>query len=345
MAEPLLTGLDIGGAHLKVAQLRADGRVAAALQVPCALWQGLDRLEAALDVALAGLAPVRRAAVTMTGELVDLFPERASGVRALVAAIGHRLPGVERCFWAGERGFLDARAAIADVEAVASANYLATASLAARRLGEGLMVDVGSTTSDLVLLAKGRPRACGTGDRGRLASGELVYQGLVRTPLMAVAQQVPLAGSWHGVMNEHFATTADVYRLLGLLDEADDGHPAADGGAKDPEGSARRLARMVGADLDELPMQAWRGLASFLADRQLRLLEDAAALQLSRRLVAADAPVIGAGCGVLLAERLAGRLDRPFVDLVSLLDCPPALRRPTAVCAPAVAVALLLAGR
>ncbi|MDX6749872.1 hydantoinase/oxoprolinase family protein [Geminicoccaceae bacterium 1502E] len=345
MAEPQLTGLDIGGAHLKVAQLQADGRVAAALQVPCALWQGLDRLEAALDAALAGLAPVRRAAVTMTGELVDLFPDRASGVRALVAAIERRLPGVERWFWAGERGFLDAAAAVADVASVASANYMAMAALAARRLGEGLMVDVGSTTSDLILLAQGRPQPSGTGDRARLASGELVYQGLVRTPLMAVARRVPLAGDWHGVMNEHFATTADIYRLLGLLDEADDCHPAADGGAKEPNASARRLARMVGADLEDLPMQAWRDLARFLADRQLRLLEDAAALQLSRGAVAADAPVIGAGCGLVLAERLANRLDRPFVELTSLLDCPPALRRPAAVCAPAVAVAMLLADR
>jgi uncharacterized hydantoinase/oxoprolinase family protein len=59
MVEAAWTGLDVGGAHLKVAQVGRDGRVTAALQVPCALWQGLDRLDAALDAAFRGLGTQR----------------------------------------------------------------------------------------------------------------------------------------------------------------------------------------------------------------------------------------------------------------------------------------------
>lgn len=343
MPEPLLTGLDVGGAHLKVAQVDGQGRIVAVRQVACALWQGLDRLETALAEALHGLAPVSRAAVTMTGELVDLFPDRANGVRSLMAALESLLPAIPVAWWAGERGFLDTARAAAMPDAVASANWLAIAALAAARLEEGLLVDVGSTTTDLVVLADGRARARGSGDRARLASGELIYQGLTRTPLMALAGEVPVGGLKVALMNEHFATTADLYRLLGLLDEADDAHPAADGGAKTIEASARRLARMVGADLGDLPLSAWRDLAAFLAERQLRLIADAAELQLSRGLLDRDAPVVGAGCGLALARRLADRLERPFLALSSLLDCSPALSREAAIGAPAVAVAVLLA--
>ena len=42
----ITAGYDVGGAHLKVA-LAEDGRTIAALQLPCPLWRGLDRLDAA----------------------------------------------------------------------------------------------------------------------------------------------------------------------------------------------------------------------------------------------------------------------------------------------------------
>ena len=43
----ITAGLDVGGAHLKVA-LAEDGRIVAVRQIACPLWQGFDQLEAAL---------------------------------------------------------------------------------------------------------------------------------------------------------------------------------------------------------------------------------------------------------------------------------------------------------
>src|SRR5690242_8685327 len=63
MAETVL-GLDLGGAHLKLALAR-DGQVTVVRQVPCRLWEGLDRLGTAFEAALAGLAPPTRVALTM----------------------------------------------------------------------------------------------------------------------------------------------------------------------------------------------------------------------------------------------------------------------------------------
>src|SRR5690349_10857857 len=86
-----IVGWDIGGAHLKVAAVDG-GRLVAARQVACALWQGLDELRRAAAEALARLPEADRHAVTMTGELVDLFPDRASGVAAILAALGELVP-------------------------------------------------------------------------------------------------------------------------------------------------------------------------------------------------------------------------------------------------------------
>lgn len=339
-----ITGLDIGGAHLKLAQVEPDGRVVTALQVPCALWQGLDRLDEALARALAAALPVTTTAITMTGELADLFPDRPTGVTRLVEAVTAALPQARHHLWAGRHGFVAAAEAATCAGAVASANWLAAAGLAASVAKEGVFLDLGSTTLDVLVLQGGEVRALGLTDRERLATGELVYTGLSRTPLMALARRAPFAGRWVGVMNEHFATTADLYRLLGRLEEEADQHPAADNGPKTQEASARRLARMIGADLDDADLDHWQALAAWFARRQARLIEDALDLQLSRGLVQASAPLIGAGCGRFLIADLAARLGRPYRDFTALVDATPAARPWIATCAPAVAVAVLAAG-
>ncbi len=339
MAERLVTGLDLGGAHLKAAQVTEAGRVVAALQLPCALWQGLDRLETALEAVRAQLGPPDLVALTMTGELADLFSDRASGVAGLLDVAERHF--VELRVLAGRTGLVAPAAARARALEVASANWLATALLVADRLPEGIVVDLGSTTTDILPFAGGRVLTEGSTDRERLAAGELVYQGLTRTPVMAIAHTAPIAGRQVPLMNELFATTADVYRLLGRLDEPMDQHPAADGGAKTETGSARRLARMVGADLADVPLPAWRRLAAWLAETQLRRIADALALVLSRDLVADTAPLVGAGCGRHLVRDLADRCGRPYADFASLVDADPAAAGWAATCAPAVATALL----
>jgi probable H4MPT-linked C1 transfer pathway protein len=203
---------------------------------------------------------------------------------------------------------------------VASANWLATASLLAFYLDEGLLVDVGSTTTDIVPFASRRVLALGFTDYTRLRCGELVYAGVVRTPVMAMARQVPVGGAWVPLMAECFATAADVYRLLGLLPEYADKLPSADRGEKTSPASARRLARMVGSDLEGGGIGRWRAVAAFLAERQLRRLRSTCDRILSRTMLAPDAPLVGAGVGRFVVQALALRLGRPYVDFCEVLD-------------------------
>jgi probable H4MPT-linked C1 transfer pathway protein len=340
-------GWDVGGAHVKACWLDG-GRLRDAVQWPCPLWQGLDRLDTVLALARTRWPWMRRArhAVTMTGEMADVFATRAEGVQAIAARMAG-LPGRGQGFWAGDEGFV----ALADVQArwdaIASANWLATAALAARRVGDALLVDIGSTTCDLIPLRHERPAARGRSDAQRLASGELVYQGVARTPLCALARQIDFDGRVHNVMNEFFATTADVYRLLGELDPAHDQHPAADQGAKDPPGTRRRLARMVGRDAEEADedtwldfARAWRGAQLNEIGRNLdRVLLDSA--------LPLGAPLVAAGCGAFLVEKLAAARGRPCRHFATEVvrphpGAPTSALRLAQVCAPAVAVGLLL---
>src|SRR6476620_41205 len=123
----LVIGWDIGGAHHKGALLE-DGRVRDVAQWACELWRGLPRLDEALTTALGRWKGSRHAlhAVTMTGEMADLFPHREAGVAAIVSRDTFAL-GERTSFYAGRATFLDARQACSDWRSVASANWLATA--------------------------------------------------------------------------------------------------------------------------------------------------------------------------------------------------------------------------
>jgi probable H4MPT-linked C1 transfer pathway protein len=334
-------GWDVGGAHLKAARLDPDGRVEEVLQVACPLWQGLHHLHAGIDDLGRRLGPATLHAVTMTGEMVDLFPDRGEGVARLIDAVSERLPAAAIRVYTGAEGFLDAGGAKRHPAAVASANWMASAALVAARRSTALLLDIGSTTTDLIPVLDGRVASKGRDDATRLTSGELLYTGVVRTPLMALAERAPFAGDWVPLMAEHFATTADLYRILEVLPEGADQHPAADAGAKSVEGSARRLARMIGRDVDAAPVSQWRRLAAWLAEVQRRRIEDACARILSSRLLPDDAPIVVAGVGRFIAPRLAHRQGRSCVDFASLISCEAGVAARASDCAPAVAVAWL----
>ena len=339
-----MIGWDVGGAHLKAAALDPAGNLLGVVQEPCPLWLGLDHLHSALDQALARWPQAAgcRHAVTMTGELADLFPDRAAGVAALAAVMAERCAPGEVFIYAGPRGLILSRDLRAeDATLVASANWMATGAWVAAKLGEALLVDIGSTTTDLLILAGHQVKGRGYTDYERMRYDELIYTGIIRTPVMAIADRAPFEGEWTGLMAEHFATMADVYRLTGELPEAADQLPAADGGGKTPEGSRRRLARLFGRDADAAPPERWRHAARYFREQQLAKLGQALERQWSRGVLSAAAPLVGAGVGRFLAKELAARLQLAYVDFNDLFAMPAGNQFQAADCAPAVAVASL----
>ena len=334
-------GWDLGGANLKLARIEGRRAVVAA-QVPCPLWQDPSKFDAALAEALL-LCPTGAVhAVTMTGELSDVFADRADGVAYLVAMM-RKVSGGEAVFYGGRAGFLHDTGAVEHVDDVASANWHASASLIGRSHLEALLIDAGTTTTDLVPVKGGAVAAKGYADGERLAEGELVYTGVVRTPVMAVARKAPFKGRMQGVAAERFATMADVWRLLGTLPAGADPYPAPDLKGKSTQESAKRLARMLGRDVGPLDLLAYVDVARYVAERQRGEIEAAATALIARERLAPDAPVVGAGCGRFIASEIAERLGRAYCDFAEIVDCAPQARDIAACCAPAVAVGLLAA--
>ncbi len=334
-----IVGWDLGGANLKLAYLAA-GRLIQVAQIPCPVRQEVTKFDAALEQGLMLCPAGASHAVTMTGELSDVFVDRAEGVAYLVDMMRRATDGAA-LFYGGEAGFLDCIRAVERSSEVASANWHASAALLAQLFPDGLLIDVGTTTTDLIPFNGGAVAARGSADGARLTEGELIYSGAVRTPVMAVTRTAPFNGRVQRIVAERFATMADVWRLMGELPADADPYPAPDLMGKSTQESAARLARMLGRDLSDAGLLAMIDVARHVAACQVAEIEAAAGALLAREELAADAPVIGAGCGRFIAKQVAQRLDRPYHDFGDVIECAPDTRDMAAVCAPAVAVGLL----
>lgn len=294
-------GLDIGGANLKAAH--SDGPCRSA-SFP--VWREPARLAEALRELIADWLPCQGLAVTMTAELADCFATKAEGVDAILSAVTEVADGLPVAVWQTAGEFVDVDVAREFPLLTAAANWHALATFVGRvaPAGSALLIDIGSTTTDIIPIVDGLPNPTGRTDGERLISGELVYSGVRRTPLCAIAQTVPTTEGRSRVAAELFATTLDVYLLSGDLLESPEDCDTANGQPATIDCSHDRLARLLCRDRTELSLDEAHGVASYLADEQQRQIVDAIDRVLGT-LEGPPAAVILSGSGSFLADRLA----------------------------------------
>jgi (4-(4-[2-(gamma-L-glutamylamino)ethyl]phenoxymethyl)furan-2-yl)methanamine synthase len=296
-------GLDIGGANLKAAHSEGAART-----VAFPLWKHPECLSTEL-VRLCGPMPSHdRLAVTMTGELCDCYETKREGVTAILQSVRAMAGTTPIHVWTTRGRFVEVAAAFDDPTSVAAANWLALAHQVARWNPQecALLIDTGSTTTDIVYLGRGRPEPRGLTDSARMAAGELVYTGVRRTPICAVLGM--------SVAAEFFATMLDAYVWAGLVREDADDHDTADGRPATRGFARARLARMLCADADTFSERD----ADELAKRALRMQWQAAEQAIER--VVADRPVdrfVIAGSGEILGRSVVAR-RWPTTPLTSL---------------------------
>jgi probable H4MPT-linked C1 transfer pathway protein len=297
MARAIL-GLDIGGANIKA--FHTNGITC---HVPFRLWEQPGELPAQLSSLQRDLPAAEVVAVTMTGELCDCFESKRAGVNAILDAVermsGNRLVRV----WRNDGRFVTLEQARATALQVASANWLALATYACRFASDGsaLLLDVGSTTTDIIPLHQGKPVPKGRTDPERIKTLELVYTGVRRTPLCAVLGAEVAA--------ELFATTLDAYLVLGSIAEEPANRATADGRPATRAAAQARLARMLGADLETSTPDQRKKLAERVLLKQVYTVQSAMGI-VAKKLPAPPATVVLAGEGEFLA-RTATR-DFPF---------------------------------
>jgi len=312
-----IVGWDIGGVHTKAVWLpRGDLAQGRPASMPFEIWRAPEELPEVLREVYTSLEVdrVEAMAVTMTAELADAFPSKRQGVLFILDALRRAFPDVPT-YLLSLSGEMEALSAAFQRPAdFAAANWLASALFVARQQPEGLLVDVGSTTTDITPIRGGRVLAQGRSDTARLAAGELVYSGVVRTNPNTIVSRVPIGGRACRVAAEYFTVMGDVYLLLGLLPAQRYTSPTPDGRPRTMENAQRRLARLVCADAETLAAGEILHLARYLHEQQLQQLLEAL-YQVLSRFPEEQLPLIPVGAGRFLALEAGQRLGLPLSDL------------------------------
>lgn len=326
-------GLDIGGANLKV----ADGR-GYAQSVAFPLWRQSDELPQAVRTLIAEAPSSDHLAVTMTGELADCFDDKAAGVQFILHAVAQAAGGRHTRVYTVDGKFLTPAVANQRPLEVAAANWHALARFVGRVApsGPALLLDVGSTTGDIIPLLDGRPVATGRTDTERLLAHELIYTGVERSPVCALATVLPFRGRMCSVAQEVFATTRDVYVILGDLPEEPTDTQTADGRPATKGASRARLGRMLCSDRTEFNHKDAVEMARAVAELQAARVHEAVQHVIARQPQPPET-IILTGHGEFLGERVVERLsgDLTIVSLSRRLG--PVVSR----CATAHALAIL----
>ncbi|MBS0205514.1 MAG: H4MPT-linked C1 transfer pathway protein [Planctomycetes bacterium] len=317
-----ILGLDIGGANIKAAD--AAGRT---LSRPFAIWKHPEQLAPQIESICGEFPNCSQLAVTMTAELADCFTTKAEGVRKILDQVDACQIGDPCAVWTTDGRFVTSAEARANPLLVAAANWHALATWVGRQqlsassvpVGTALLVDIGTTTTDIIPLIDGIPATLGRTDVSRLQSGELCYSGVKRTPLCAIAYSVPFRDGYCAVAAELFATTLDVYLLLGDIPEDEHDLETANGKPATRTAAHDRIARLLCGDREDVSEAEAVQVARFLADVQRQRL--AGALErILQRLTSPCETVIVSGSGSFLARRLVAQNRRLASANVISLD-------------------------
>jgi (4-(4-[2-(gamma-L-glutamylamino)ethyl]phenoxymethyl)furan-2-yl)methanamine synthase len=298
-------GLDIGGANTKAAVVDGADRVHIVSE-PYEVWRKPEAMAEVIADVVGRLgvatAPV---ALTTTAELVDVFASKREGVLHVLDAAAEALPRrpLRVITTDGELIGLD-EARVAPLRC-AAANWVATALLVARSVADAILVDCGSTTTDVIPIVAGEVAARGSTDVERLLVGELVYTGALRTNIAAVLSYVPIGGEPCPVSAELFAIAADAHLLRGSLTPEHCTCRFPDNRGASPSEVRSRLARVVCADPEELADGDLEAIAAAVEEAQVAAIAEALARVAER--AAGGAGVVAVGVGAFLARAAADR--------------------------------------
>lgn len=293
-------GLDIGGANIKSADCNG-----VAHSVPFELWKTPELLAQALRELLNFYEHPDLVAVTMTGELADCFQTKAEGVQTILSATQQVVESAPVIVWQTGAEFLPIELAVEYPLLAAAANWHALATWLGRMIPDqkGILLDIGSTTTDIIPIQNGVPIPEGLTDVERLLSGELVYTGGRRTPLAMMDGAVPFRGQQCPLAAECFATALDLYLILEDLAENNEDTDTANGRPATQNDAYDRIARSVCCDRTEITKAEAVTVADYLARQQQKQISNALN-QVLERMAESPSTVLISGSSVFLAEKV-----------------------------------------
>ncbi|MHA1166286.1 MAG: hydantoinase/oxoprolinase family protein [Candidatus Hodarchaeales archaeon] len=305
-------GLDIGGANVKaiaLGQNNGELQLSSDITEYFPFWERKPDFASFLREKIASAVeenPV--VGVTMTAELSDCFNTKAEGVEFICSAVDEVFPG--SLYYTVSGQLINREKAEKKWMEVSAANWHAAALLCGDKYPDSLFIDMGSTTTDIIPIINGIPVTTGKDDVNRLISGELLYTGAQRSTLTSLVglSRIPFGKKSIRGSAEYFACTADVYRILGMINGEEYTVDTPDGRGKTVEDSMSRVAKFICGDTQILDYKLLNELCEYLKDRQIDIIAEAIKEVLSTHDLDRNIPVMVTGCGSFIVEMTAKKM-------------------------------------
>ncbi len=334
-----IIGWDVGGVNIKAALVEIENEKIESFKVQSKfypMWlkerQKLPEILSSIYSTMV-LAKPDLIAITMTAELSDAFYTKREGVNHILNSF-KKVFSEKKCHVLTVDGnFISISQAINAPLSVAASNWVATCYLVGQYVSNCILIDIGSTTTDIIPIIEGQIATESKTDLDRLIAGELVYTGSLRATIPSIVRTVEIKSKPCRISFEKFALAADVHLILGNITRNEYNCDTADGRDNDSENSYARLARIVCADIEMFSKEEIQNIAKEIYGKQLEQIKEGL-LQVTNNNEAIqdlDFPIVVTGLGKdFLARKAAEELGyKNVIDFDSLIGGKGALVAPS----------------
>ncbi|MHA1212949.1 MAG: hydantoinase/oxoprolinase family protein [Candidatus Heimdallarchaeota archaeon] len=275
----IILGLDIGGANTKFVVIQHQNDQLKLLlsdseyfpfwknykAFPDFLRKLKKKIESKYDT-------ISQVVFVTTAELADCFQTKKEGIQEICSFVNQVFASCSPLIFDVYGKFIPCIDAHTKWFEVAASNWVASAEYLGMKYPNAIMIDIGSTTTDIIPVFNGKVVATGRNDMERLASNELVFSGLLRTNVIAITRSVKLNQKDIPVSSEFFATLGDVYFVLDDISQDEFSVEAADGRPITKKNSLARLARIICADTNQLTERDIKQIAEQIREKHFEQL-------------------------------------------------------------------------
>ena len=338
MKKNLFLGLDIGGAHVKAVGVDESQKVCFIFYEKCPVWESFFLLRQTLEKLLKTLGTNNTIfGITITAELSDCFKNRKYGAKQIFKLCLDL--NIDFYFFSSKTQNFKKKINYIDI---CSMNWLATGKYLKDRINEGVIIDFGSTTTDLVVIKNKKVINKYFTDYERINNFELIYTGLTRTPLFALSEKIILGNKSYYLIPEFFSSTADLYRVNKTLKKNLDLYDTSDKRSKTQLSSLRRISRNFGIDLDKQNIVLMNQLVKNLIEVQKKFIFNSLNKLIKINNINSKLPLILCGIGQDILEQSAKDFGYDTVRFSSYLKGNKTKRFHASMHAPAAACACLI---
>ena len=240
-------GWDIGGAHTKYTILKSNSMLLTSKINSLHLWKSLTPLQSIIKNIYFKYGDRYKIvnAISMSGEMCDIFDTRKQGVEKILSLFNCKL--FDNYIYTSTHGVIPIQK-YGNYQSVASMNWHIIANYLKSFYKNIIAIDLGSTTTDFILIKNSKCINKRIDDYTGLSSSELLYTGALRTPVFSVLKNIKYKNQSYNLIPEFYATMGDIYRLLGIISIKDDYSDTADGRSKSKKNSLVRISRSLGID-------------------------------------------------------------------------------------------------